>query len=91
MKKLKKLSPEMEKAIALFKEHGKLVRYRGGYWAQEKAPMRVLDFMEPDLLAPKDSFGTTTMEALHKRGLIQATEWKAWERGAFVVEYQLIN
>lgn len=76
----------MQKALELIKEHDKIVRYRGGFWAQPNAPMKLLNSLE-DTVIPKDSFGTQTVEALYKRGLIEASYWRTTENGLFITEY----
>lgn len=89
MKKLR-LTPEMQKAMDIINEHGKLKRYRGGYWAQEGAKMKLLNSLE-DTIIPKDSVGTPTVEALARRGLIEPSYWRNLPSGIFIVEYKIAN
>lgn len=83
----------MQKALDLVKQHGKIIRYRGGYWAQAGAPMVVLeldDLDKPSFTIPKDHFFTTTVEGLYNRGLIKASYWQHTERGLFITEYEIV-
>lgn len=87
--KKRSLSPEMKKAWAVAQKYGKLVRYRGGYWAQEGSPMKPRSFLEPDYLVPQENFGTATVEALASRGLIEATYIRNLPSGMLITEYSL--
>ncbi len=78
-----KLSPEMEAARqhALAAGSGKLVRSPGGFWA-------AADAGKDRNGVPKPWFGTTTVEALVKRGAAEYTQWKDrnWDGKPFPVE-----
>ena len=70
------LSPTMGKCLNRIKETGgRIVRRPGGYW-----------FCGEDT----SWFGTTTVEALAKRGLIKYSDWKQSKNGdVFPVEATL--
>lgn len=83
------LSREMQKAYDMIKEHGKLVRYNGGFWAKESSPMKPISFLEPETLVPVTFVHTKTVEALYNRGLIVISYWKNLPSGMFVTEYKI--
>lgn len=87
--KKEKLSPEMQKAFDLIEQYGKIVRYRGGFWAQEGAKMRPINFLEPDFLVPEKYFHTSTVEALARRELIEISYWRNLPSGMFITEYKI--
>lgn len=62
------LTPTMQKAVDFIREHGSIVRYAGGYWNKPGCA----NYFE---YSP-GSFGTTTIDALAKRGVIEYTAWK---------------
>ena len=69
-------------AVALSMAHeagGKLVRYVGGYWAPENSPLRSHDGH------PVDYVGTSTIEALVKRGELTYSDWKEGRGGKFPI------
>jgi len=74
-----KLSEEMQRAVAFAKEHGgKLHRHQGGFWSH------------PEFKQWQDKwFGTSTVEALVKRGAGTYTAHKerGGDRGSFPVEF----
>ena len=73
------LSQMMQKAIGQMRKHNnKLVRLPGGWWLGEG----VSRFQGP-------MFGTSTVEALVKRGLAEYTTWKDGRNGAFPIECML--
>jgi hypothetical protein len=57
---------------------GKLVRYPGGYWAAEHWERWITPW-----------YGTSTIEALVKRGSCQYAEWKDGKAGKFPVVVEL--
>lgn len=63
------LSPTMQKAVEFIREHGSIVRYQGGFWNKPGCT----NYFE---YANSSGFGTTTIDALAKRGVIEYTEWK---------------
>jgi hypothetical protein len=70
------VSKSMQKCISLMRDHGGSIRrYQGGFW-------------RPD---PQGgySFGTSTVEALVKRGLAEYSEWKDGGSGRFPIEATL--
>lgn len=77
-----KLSPEMQRALnhAMESEGAKLVRLPGGYWTHAGAKMNGS--------SPEWWCGTTTIEALVKRGKLTYSAWQERRnnRGRFPVE-----
>lgn len=80
-----KLTAEMKKCLDALKEHGKLVRYRGGFWSTVNAEL------DPIEKWPKWYIGTKTIDALIRRNLIAGTGQKESGYGPFFVEVQLLN
>jgi len=74
-----KISATMAIALAEASENaGQLIRYHGGLWAKRNA--------ERDHYGnPIDHCGTSTIEALVKRGEMVYTEWKEGRNGRFPV------
>lgn len=69
------LSPTMQDAINFANEHGgTLTRYPGGFWCKSG----LNGWTRP-------WFGTTTIEALVKRGRMEYTEWFEGSRAKFPV------
>ncbi len=78
-KKAAELTPKMLKAIDRMKAHGnKFVRYPGGYWAANDWHR----WHGP-------CFGTSTIEALVRRGIAEYTEWRDGHNGRFPIEVRL--
>ena len=78
---LTELSPKMQAARDHLKKHGdKLVRYPGGYWAAEDWHM----WKGP-------CFGTSTVEALVRRGVAKYTDWKIGKKSSFPIEATLCD
>jgi hypothetical protein len=73
MNKRDEISATMAIALAEVHEHGRLVRYQGGYWATDMAPRDHNGI-------PIDHFGTSTINGLIKRGRLVVTEWKKGSR-----------
>jgi hypothetical protein len=70
----------MEAAIQDMREHqGKLVRRPGGYWLTESGA-----FIRP-------IWGTSTIEAIVRRGFACYTSWQQGQRGSFPVEVALTS
>lgn len=68
------LSPTMQRAVRLAMDSGgKLIRYPGGYWRGGGA----------------GHVGTSTVEALVKRGVGSYSAWKESRRGKFPIELTL--
>jgi len=66
-----KLSPTMEDLVRYMREHGgKIVRHPGGFWAHEGWIFRA-----------ELSYGTTSVEALVKRGVATYTKWQDRKSG----------
>jgi|ERR1017187_3404434 hypothetical protein len=56
------LSPEMKRCLERVKAHdGTITRYPGGFWCVDSSEL---------------TYGTTTVEALVKRGRLEYCEWK---------------
>jgi hypothetical protein len=74
----------MEKAVEFAKQHDdKLVRYPGGFWMQ--AGLTAAD----DAWMNRKWFGTSTVEALVKKGAMVYTQWQGGRHGQFPVEAAL--
>lgn len=72
------LSPTMQDAVEFARQHGnKLIRLPGGFWCREG-----LTRWE------RPWFGTTTVEALVKRGVAEYTKWQEG-RSRFPIEMTL--
>lgn len=72
------LSPEMQQAVRFANAHGnKLVRHPGGFWAG------------PQFVGVRPWFGTTTIEALVRRGIASYTGWKETHGRKFPIEVTL--
>jgi hypothetical protein len=66
----KELSKTMQELVAYMREHGgKIHRHPGGFWAK------------PAYGYLGKSYGTSSVEALVKRGVAQYTQWKDSSRG----------
>lgn len=74
-----KLSPTMVDAYDYAVDHGRIVRYPGGFWAREGWPGR----------RTEKWFGTTTIQALVSRGVFSYSEWKASGKGRFPVAVEV--
>lgn len=75
-----KLSETQAAAFELVKKHGRICRYRGGYW---NAPgMKAPDY-------ETGSFGTNTVFALYKKRLVSISEERGNANGIFTIEYEL--
>jgi len=84
---MEKLSPEMQKCIDMLNKHGKLIRYEGGFWAEENAKMKTMFNGNKDMgLYPIDNIGTNTIKALLSRNMIIAIDFqKGWHNIEFPV------
>jgi hypothetical protein len=68
------LSPTMKECADRIRSHcGVIVRYPGGFWCVENTA--------GETVAP--TYGTTTVEALVKRGVLQYCEWRENRNGRF--------
>jgi hypothetical protein len=65
------LTPTMQQAVEFIRQHGSIVRYQGGYWNRPGC----VHYGEYSA----GSFGSSTIDGMAKRGIIEYTEWK--ERG----------
>ena len=73
------LTPVMRACLAFMaKNDGSIERHPGGFWCGQvyNAPQ---------------SFGTSTVEALVKRGLIEYVEWHDGRRGRFPVRARIVE
>jgi hypothetical protein len=76
----KKLTPTMQELVAYMRENGgKIRRHPGGFWAREGYAYL------------QHSFGTSSVEAIVKRGVAQYSAWKEGRSGRFPVEATLLN
>lgn len=74
----KQISATMATALAMAHQHGRIVRYVGGYWAPDKAP-------RDHRGNPVDNVGTSTIESLVLRGRLIYSEWKEGRNGRFPI------
>jgi RimJ/RimL family protein N-acetyltransferase len=70
------LSVEMKQVIDFMRLHGGKIHRHGGYWWRER-----LDGM---------GFGTSTINALERRGCIRYTEYKRGRGGEFPILAELV-
>ncbi len=77
-----KLSPEMQRLIDVLKEHGKLVRYDGGFWHIPNCKMRKANNGPKVYYVPIhptiEYFGYGTIKALKKRSAVIVTKLNEW-------------
>jgi len=71
----KPLTPTMKRCVKYMQKAGKLVRYPGGYWAAEHWERWTTPW-----------YGTSTVEALVRRGEAVYIQWKDGKHGKFPVE-----
>lgn len=84
------LTPSQKEVLDSLKQHGKLLKYSGGFWsAPDVALKRLGGGPGGDLMIPAWSFGTNTIKAMLRKGIIIATEQKTWEGKEYPVEVQL--
>lgn len=77
------LSPEMYRALKYAEKHGgKLERYPGGYWREPNWQPGAYVYGQE----VSQSFGTSTVEGIVRRGRGQYTLWKDGKNGKFPVE-----
>lgn len=73
-----KLTPTMLELVKYMKENGGVIhRHPGGFWAREGYGYL------------SHSFGTSSVEALVKRGVATYTEWKDGKSGRFPIVARL--
>lgn len=78
------ISATMAIALDMAQRHdGRLVRLAGGFWTWKGAPRNGHNGH------PVDYAGTSTIEALVKRGRMQYVEWRPGRRGSFPVEVRI--
>lgn len=84
------LSPEMKRCVDFISEHGKIVRYDGGFWAEENAVLKPgYNGGRIEYYYPENHFGTNTIKSLIKRGVIITTVTKTSKYGEYPVECSL--
>lgn len=90
MKKKLALTPEMNRALAILRENGCIVRYQGGFWQRENA---VMEDKKNDVPIPLNWVHTATIAALASHGLIEVAYRKATRdgRATFPVKYILTS
>lgn len=82
-----KLSLEMEKCLESIQNHGKLIRFKGGFWCNEDVEMQTFQ----GHTFPVSYYNWGTIKALLDRDLIEATVHKEGYkgRGKYAVEVKL--
>lgn len=84
------LSEEMKRCVDMILVHGKLIRYKGGFWAKEDAELSPLyNGGRIDCYYPKDHIGTNTIKALLKRGVLKPVKMAESKYGEYPVECAL--
>lgn len=84
------LSPEMKRCVDFIKEHGKIIRYDGGFWAEENAELKPgYNGGRIEYYYPENHFGTNTVKSLLKRGVIITIRTKTSKYGEYPVECSL--
>jgi len=84
------LSSEMKRCIDFIKNHGKIIRYDGGFWAEENAKLKPgYNGGKIEYYYPENHFGTNTIKSLLKRGVIITTGTKTSKYGEYPVECSL--
>jgi len=75
------LSPTMRECADRIRSHcGRIiVRYPGGFWCVKNS--------SGETVAP--TYGTTTVEALVKRGVLEYSEWKENRNGRFPIRARM--
>ena len=69
------LSTEMQRCLDRIAAHdGTITRYPGGFWIVDKSGL---------------TYGTTTVQALVKRGWLEYCEWKENSRGKFPIKARI--
>jgi len=78
------LSPTMQAALNVVRNHGgRLERWPGGFWTYHGC------LRQPHTGYPTWSIGTTTVQALVKRGALQYVEWKENSSGRFPITAEI--
>jgi hypothetical protein len=76
----KELTPTMKELIGYMREHdGKIHRHPGGFWARGQSFAYL-----------GKSYGTSSVEALVKRGIARYSDWQEGRNGRFPIEATLI-
>jgi hypothetical protein len=71
------ITPEMRRCLERINEaSGTITRYPGGFWYPKEGMA---------------SFGTTTVEALVKRGKLEYCEWKEYHGRKFPIKAKMAN
>lgn len=81
--------------MTIVREHGRIVRYQGGFWAKPDDPLEGVikagvggrsSDLEKDFLYPKINVGTGTVLSLVRKGLLEITKVHSFQSGGFPVE-----
>jgi hypothetical protein len=65
-----KLSPVMQEALDVIKQHGHLIRWPGGYWTYDGVPVKRPRHQLVEAV-PEWWCGISTVKALEKRGYVR--------------------
>lgn len=72
---MEQLSKTMIEVLGKMKEHGKLIRYHGGFWSWEGVEIKTTSFRKmKNYEYPAWNCDVRTLKALHKRGLVILNE-----------------
>ncbi|MTI15211.1 hypothetical protein [Sansalvadorimonas verongulae] len=80
----KKLSPEMQKAFNRLQEHGRLIKYSGGFWSAPGVACRK-SHLGTGLRIPAWHYGTRTIQGLIRRDLARVVRERKWEGKVYPV------
>lgn len=78
-----KLSSTQQALLTKFDQHSRIIRYQGGFWSAPGLPVNHNG-------APEWWFGTMTVDALVKRGLLKVVEERANRQGFFAVAVERV-
>lgn len=85
------LSPLQQEVVDSLKQHGVLLRYDRGFWSAPNVEMRKLNCGMPygEVLIPTWHFGTNTIKAMLRKGIVVVTKTKTGVRVEYPVEVKL--
>lgn len=85
------LSQTQLECIETLKEHGKLIKYSGGFWSAQNVEIKHVPCTPDPYDAPTWYISTRTINALIKKGVLKITAEKSWNGKPYPVEVVLIE
>ena len=85
----KTLSPKMQKAYNRLKEHGRLIKYRGGFWSAPEVETRTS--LVTGYPIPAWFFCTSTIQGLIRRDLARVVKERCWDGVVYPVEVVVVR